>query len=392
MGKILRRYLLGETLASFLVGLGAFAFLLFIARVLELVDLVLSRGVAWTQVLGLFALIVPAFLEIAIPVAALLGVVAAFSRLAADGELLAMRAGGLSVAQLARPIALFAGAAAVITLLAAGWARPWAERRISKTVYEIATSHVAAALRPRLFHTLIDGVIVYVERIDRETGALEGIVVSDERTPTRHTTVFAESARIAADGAGAGRGIRLVLRNGTAVTRMQHDADSYDTTAFESFELDLDIAAHVAAAGGTGEGPPPEHLYPRELWARAHAASTTSAAATAATLELHRRAAFAVAAALFALLGLPLGLQPTRVVRMRALGLTLTSVLAYHVILTASFGLSRRGVVPPALAPWLANMSATAALLVLYARADTGRVSRSLRLRRQRLAAAPAAT
>ena len=45
MGKTLRNYLIGEIGGAFLAGLAIFTFVLLIARILELVDLVLARGV-----------------------------------------------------------------------------------------------------------------------------------------------------------------------------------------------------------------------------------------------------------------------------------------------------------------------------------------------------------
>ena len=54
MGKTLRNYLIREVGAAFFAGLALFTFVLLIARILDLVDLVLSRGVPGSQVITLF--------------------------------------------------------------------------------------------------------------------------------------------------------------------------------------------------------------------------------------------------------------------------------------------------------------------------------------------------
>jgi lipopolysaccharide export system permease protein len=105
-------------------------------------------------VVRLFAYVFPSFLEVTIPMAILLGVVVAFARFSSDGELLAMRAAGVSLWQLARPALAMGTIAGAATLVMAQWASPWAQRRITETTYEIAKTRATAALRPRMFNAL----------------------------------------------------------------------------------------------------------------------------------------------------------------------------------------------------------------------------------------------
>jgi len=60
------------------LGLAIVTLILLIARILKLVELVVNRGVPLLQVLKLFSYILPAFLELTVPMALLLAVLVAF--------------------------------------------------------------------------------------------------------------------------------------------------------------------------------------------------------------------------------------------------------------------------------------------------------------------------
>ena len=165
MGKTLRRYVLVEIAGAFFAGVALFTFVLFVERVLDLVDLVIGRGVPGVLVARLFASILPAFLEITLPMALLLGVVMAFARMSRDGELAALRAAGIDLRSLvAVPMAagLVVGLA---TLFLAVGPRPWGHRTLRSTLVEISETRATAALRPKFFNRDFDGLVVYVDRI-----------------------------------------------------------------------------------------------------------------------------------------------------------------------------------------------------------------------------------
>jgi lipopolysaccharide export LptBFGC system permease protein LptF len=143
--------------------------------------------------------------------------------------------------------------------------------------------------------------------------------------------------------------------------------DSYDTTAFASFEVNLDLGHRLGAVPGHRK---PDQMYPRELLA---AGSQGGEAGLDATLELHRRLAFSAAAVLLALMGVPLGMQPSRAVRARGLSVSLLVILGYYVLYSAALALARRGVVNAAIAMWIPDALVAAAVCVMLARAAADR-------------------
>lgn len=368
LGKTLRRYIGREITISFFAGVAVFSFLLLTARMIELVDLVLARGVPLWSVGRLFLLAMPTFLELTMPAAVLLGVLAAIGRLANDGELTAIRAAGVPWWSLLGPVARVGAVVGLATLAVAAFVRPWANRQIVDAVYDVAKSRAAAAIRPGIFNWDFDGIVLFVKRTFPDSGVLEGILVADERDEQARTRVFAKRGTIVADEPE--RRIRLELSDGTAVTE-RSGVDSYDLTSFGSFEVNLDVARDRGGAGGSGESPanmPLDHLL---------AATRTAAGPSQleAAIELHRKLAFGAAALLLALTGVPLAVPNSRSVHARGFAVSIGCALAYYVALSGAVMFVRRGDLPPAIGLWIPN-----AALACFAAYAMSRLARELPL------------
>ena len=345
LGKTLRGYLAREIAVGFAGGLALFTFILLTARIIEMVDLVLSRGVPALTVARLFGLILPTFLELTTPVAALLGVLVAFGRFASDGEMVAMRAAGISWAALLRPVLGFGFAALMATLAVATFVRPWANRAITDTVYELAKAKATAALRPRVFNSDFGGIVIYVASASPSSGELVGVLVADERDESARTTVFAASGRVFADEPQ--RRVRLQLHDGTTVTR-HRGADSYDVTSFASLEVSLDVARELRALAVAG--PRPSDMPPSEL------AVALRSGDTEAVTELHRKLAFSVAAFVFSILGVPLAATASKTARGRGLAVSTVAAFVYYLLLSAGVVLAPALGLPTGAGLWLPNV------------------------------------
>src|SRR5262249_26098449 len=149
MGKILHRYIFREVVTPFLLGLGIFTFVLLIARLLKLIELVVNRGLPATQILELLGYLMPAFLEVTVPMAMLLAILIAFGRLSADSEMIALRSSGMSLYQLLPPITAFVVFATILTGLLSFNARPWGNRSLKTALFDIARTRAVAGLRAR---------------------------------------------------------------------------------------------------------------------------------------------------------------------------------------------------------------------------------------------------
>lgn len=363
MGATLHRYLFLQVLGPFLGGLALFTFVLLIARILKLVELVVNRGVPTLEILLLFSYILPAFLEVTVPMALLLACLMACGRLSADSEIVALRASGLSLYQIARPFAAFAALVCIVSLALSLYARPWGNEALRTGIFELARARASVGLKQHVFNDEFQGLVIYVEEIEPPGNELRRILISDRRRDGEDNTVVARRGHLLADESA--QSINLRLYDGFIFTNKA--AGEFDKTDFTVYDVSLDLG-HTLGAVEQRERDPSE-IGTEELRARIAELDRRGATAAAERVELARRFSIPFASLVFALIGIPLGLQPVRAVRSRGLAISLGIILAYYLMLTTAEALGRQGRVPPTLALWLPNLALGALGLFFFHRA-----------------------
>src|SRR5439155_22666610 len=169
VGKIVHRYVFREILVPFLFGLSVFTFILLIARLLKLIELVVTRGVPVLNILRLLSYIMPAFLEVTVPMAMLLAILVAFGRLSADSEMVALRSSGLSLYQLIAPVAMVALLATAATAALSVWAGPWGNRALKTALFDLARTRASAGIKPQIIYDDFPGLLFFSAFIAEST-------------------------------------------------------------------------------------------------------------------------------------------------------------------------------------------------------------------------------
>jgi lipopolysaccharide export system permease protein len=350
MGKIIHRYIFREVLTPFLLGLSVFTFILLIARLLKLIELVVNRGLPPTQILRLLAFLMPAFLELTVPMAMLLAILIAFGRLSADAEMVAMRSSGLSIYQLVPPVILFVLMTACITAGLSMYARPWANHNLKLELWDIARTRASAGLKPQVFNDEFPGLVIYAEHIDSRTDRLIHVLISDERDPNQHNTVFASEGFMISDNDT--QTVILRLLNGTIHTSEEGSADYH--TDFETYDVNLDLRESLE--GPDKKQDDPNEMTLPELSAAVEAKRADGKSAAPELVEFHRKFAIPFACIVFGLVGLPLGIEPARNVRSRGFAVSLAVIFIYYILLSAGQGFAEQGTIPAWFGLWLPNM------------------------------------
>ncbi len=352
MGRTLYRYTLGELILPFGLGIAVFTFVLLLARLLKLTELVVNRGLPATEIGRLIALLLPAFLEVTVPMAMLLAILVAFGRLSADNELVALRGAGLSVYQLLPSVTTFVVGVTVLTAALALWVRPWSNRTLRTTFVNLARTNAIAGIRPQAFNDEFPGVVLYAEGVDTAKALLTHVIVSDHRDADQHNTVFARQGHMLPDPKRHTLTLRLLHG---AIHTVDLDGGSTYQTRFESYDVTLDLDDTLGSSLQAGTDPP-EDLPLGELWARIAAAADRGAPVVPERIELHRKFAIPFACIVFGLIAFPLSLQPGRAVRARGLATSLLVIFVYYLLLSTGQALAEQGQLGPGLGLWLANL------------------------------------
>jgi lipopolysaccharide export system permease protein len=364
VGKIVHRYIFREILVPFLFGLSVFTFILLIARLLRLIEMVVTRGVPVMNILKLLSYIMPAFLEVTVPMAMLLAILIAFGRLSADSEMVALRSSGLSLYQLIAPVAIFALLATAATGALSIWARPWGNRALKTALFDLARTRASAGIKPQVFNDDFPGLVIYAENIDATNDRLRHVLISDERDNAQHNTIFAREGAMVSNPAT--QAVTLRLRDGFIHTSDGRQGTEYHTH-FQFYDVNLDLRQMI-------EGARQRERDPKELTlgqlGRAIAAKRAAGLPFVPELvEYHRKFSIPFACVVFALVAVPLGVQPVRAARSRGFTLSLGMIFVYYVILSVGQALAEQTIVPAAVGLWLPNAIFAVLGVFLFARA-----------------------
>lgn len=351
--RTLTTYVVLEILPPFLLGLAAFTMILLIARILKLVELVVTRGVPFLEIAKLFALILPTFLEMTVPMALLLAIFLGLGRLSGDHELLALKASGISPTQVLLPIAAVALSVSLITLLLTTLVRPAANLALKKELYTIAKNRVGTALKENVFNDDFPQVLIYVDELVPPGDTSQGVLIVDRRNPARENIIFSKVALIVSDEES--NTIDLKLFDGALYER-EKQRPSFSQTRFNTYDLKLEFDEAFSPIRKKQRGP--KEMSLRRLGKSIQLKESKGLRPTAELIELHQRFSFAFAPLVLSLLGASLVMVPTRSRASRSWGfaLCLTWLLVYYGLLSMGKALGEREVLPPAVALWLPNI------------------------------------
>ena len=363
MGRTLHRYVFLQVLAPFAAGLALFTFILLIARIMKLVELVVNRGVPTLEILKLFSYILPAFLEVTVPMALLLACLLACGRLSADSEFTAMRSSGVSLYQFTAPIAAFAVIVWCACLLLSLYTRPWGNSALKTGIFELARTRATAGLKEHVFNDEFKGLVIYVEDIEPPGNELRRILISERRQPENHNTVVARSGSLIANEDA--QSVNLRLHDGVIYTS-EPERHDYHKTDFSVYDVSLNLAETLGQRDDRSRDP--SEIPLAELRARISDLESRQEVDRAERVELNRRFAVPFACLVFTLLGVPLGLQPVRAVRSRGLAVSLGVILVYYLMLSAGETLGANGSLPVGVAVWAPNAVLGSIGAVLFAR------------------------
>lgn len=389
----LHRYILQELIGPFFLGILIFTFVLLMDRILELIELVINKGVELQVVLQLVLYIIPSFLVLTVPMAVLVATLTAFGRLSTDSEITAMKASGISLYMLYRPVLLFSLLATATTFMVYTKALPWGNYQFRVLMYELARTKATVGLKQQVFDTTFPGLTIYIDEIDEKDQSFNGVMVSDTRDPKNALILFARRGRLISDE----KALRVILRleNGVSHPKdVRPNPLKYQMVAFPMLDYTLrlqeehqekisipltDREMSIAqlwerytmvrqpqkdgSAPGSPETPrssESQAISPVTLWEIGQEFLWESflllnPLSSPYLVELHKRFAFPVACLAFGLIATPLGIQSRRAGKSGGYAISVVLLLVYYIFITAGESLGDDGKLPVFLAVWTPN-------------------------------------
>ena len=340
---LLDRYIFTELLYPFSLSLGMLCFIMLTRELLRLVELLVTKGVGLWAVLNVFAHLLPSFLVLTLPIAGIIASITAFGRLSLDKELVAMRAAGLSLLRLARPVMLFALLVCGMTLWLAQWGQPWSSINLKKVALSLLRDQLVLALERGSFTEPIPGMTIYISDKDEQSSG--GIFISDGRIASEPRVIVAQDYRVLIDSASDQ--VALRLKDGVIHTKPD-EIDEYQLASFSSYDLKLSL--NQSGYASTEERPSYDQLV-----ARLNNSQWRDPWALRRLTEYYKDMAFPTASLILCMLGLPVGIVSKRSGRIGGFAVGVLVIIAYYVLNVACEFLVTATAIPPFAGAWLPN-------------------------------------
>lgn len=196
--RLLARYLLRLLVAPFCFALAALTSLMLLSQVAKKFGALVGKGLPWTVIAEVFGLSLPFIIAMTLPMAVLLAVLYTFSHLAADNEITAMRANGISVYQVLAPVMIWGVCMAFFNLAFVDQVLPRSNARLRSLLIDIGRKKPAFGLREQVINEVPPSqYFIRASRIDAVTGRMSGVTIYDVGGEASRRIIYADSGSMA---------------------------------------------------------------------------------------------------------------------------------------------------------------------------------------------------
>ncbi|MBO4751177.1 MAG: LptF/LptG family permease [Bacteroidales bacterium] len=227
---ILRSFI-GPLLLTFSIAV----FVLLMQFVWKYIDDMVGKGLSVGVIAELLFYASATFVPMALPIAVLFASIMTMGNFGEKYELIAMKAGGISLRRAMMPMALVVTLLTGVAFYFANNVLPAATLRYRMTLYDVTRKKPAVNIRPSEYYSEIEGYVIRINEKDPETGMLKDIIIYD------HTKQPGQSSLIVADGgtmqtSADGQYLLFTLYNGHSYTE-EMDGENRESRPFTSVDF-----------------------------------------------------------------------------------------------------------------------------------------------------------
>ena len=211
--KILHKYVLKEHVGPLLFALSALTSLLLLNYVAKKFGDLVGKGLGANVIAEFFFLSVPFTIAMTLPMAVLVSVLYAFSRLASENEITALKASGVGMPRVLTPVLIAAAGVSALMIGFNDQVLPRANHRLRVLQGDIARKKPTFALREQVINEVSPGKLsLRAGHLDEASNNMREVTIYDLGDPVRRRTIHADSGTLgmAADR----RSLQLVLYDG----------------------------------------------------------------------------------------------------------------------------------------------------------------------------------
>lgn len=354
--KLLYSYLATEMLAPFFASFIIMNCVFFLVKLIPFLNFVLELHIGTADFIRLFAYLFPKIFLYSIPMAAMMGVTIGFARLSSDSEILALKASGISVMRIVPPVVIVAALIALLTGYFSIKLIPLSEIAMKQLTYQLLKEKINKGIKEHVFTEALGDVVVYVDKIDKQTGGWTDVWVSDMRGVDNPVITMASSGSM--KSSIQDMSVTIMLENGSLHRPSNENAQ---IVQFDRYQIDVPLQPQESKATRVKKN---SAMTMAELSEEAKSIEEkygdTNKLITEhknrLLVEWHRRLVLPVGCLMISIIGLPLGLQARPGKKAIGIQAGLAIFILYYVFFTIGKNTAEEGDLPIALVMWLPNI------------------------------------
>ncbi len=364
----LYRYIINEIWPTFLASLFVFIFIMVAARMLSITELIVTRGVRITQVIGMVVYLLPDILTFALPAVTLMSVVVAFLRLSVDSEIIALKSSGISLYQMLPPVIAFSLLVFFIGLAISIYAAPWGNRAFKDIIFKIAESKADIGIKERVFCEPFDNLLLYVNNFSRKERVLKDVFVVDRRDKDVTNTIVAEEGRIMMRPDE--RIITIYFIDGT-IFIVDKNLDTARTIKFNTYALNIGLKDVMADLASRRKAP--HELSIGSLIEQIKTVPKGEITYNRMMRELLEKGSIPLAVLFMGIIGVALGAQIRARGRSTGIGVSLAVFSVYYICLMVMRSICSSGGMSPVIGVWIPDVFLIISMIYFLRRAANER-------------------
>ncbi len=359
----LDRYVLQEIIGLLVLGFAVYTFILILQYLFTSAEMIIEQGLPLATVGRLLLLILPSSVVLTLPMSLLFAILIGVGRMAADSEIVALRASGVSLVALYRPILLLSAALALFNTYLMVEVLPAGNHALQRLQIEILTQSVAKQVEPRVFNEQWTGKVLYVFDVPEGQDRWKGVFLAQSRPGETNEVIVAEwgLARVGDDG----ERLELELEEAVTHTVDLRRPDAYNVIRHEKLSILLEDQFTSRQMAKISASKSIREMDLAELRQTREDPEASPELRNLARVQIHKTFSIPAASLVFGLLALPLGFNSRRGGKAAGFALSLAVILVYWVLLSNGEEAARFGRLEPWLAMWLPNVLFAAVGIVL---------------------------
>ena len=346
--RILDKYIFREVVLAFLFGICAFsAVFIGSGTLFKIAKYITDYGASFTSVVKIFVYGLPAIVMWTFPMSMLLASLLTFGRLSSSSEITAMKSCGIGFARIAAPAIFLGLVVSACAILFNEHVVPWANTAYNNVLYyEIQGNTEMKSQDHVIVKEIRDGKmqrLVYAREYEASSETLQGVTMQEFNDDGK--VIHVENADFA-----EWKDQTWIMHRGII-----YDISEDDRTHTMRFDKQI-LPVKASPRQIVREQKKPEELTMEELKAQIEIMKTQYVGTSKLETELYQRVSVPLASLIFALIGVPLGLQPTRNSSSMGFALSVIIIFLYYAIMTLANAIGRSGALAPMYAVWIPNV------------------------------------